>query len=442
MESIQEPNSKFEFDRLILTPPSNSSNGNHFIKFVFNDIPLYIQTPKCSIKQGIIKSGKRMYFDIVFTNEHEDFITWIENLENHCQKFIYAKREKWFDSTLEEHDIENLFTNLLKPFKMGKFYSLRVNVPLVTNNFKIYDENETILQLDDIKDNTNVICILEFQGIKCSARGFQIEVETKQILVLKPTNIFDKCILSDKYGKRTKEVDSIKNNDVNILTGRVSGVNLFVDANEILETTHPSSQEENNIKTQDPLQDNLKINIFNNDDTTDVSERFSGINEATGCKIFDEEFAQTISSIDDEKELDFLQIKEQNSTTGVSGIFSESKEPTGRETLDNICESDQIVEKSKDNYNNESMNSPPGDLLEIDLNLEEVPKEDSVVLKERNDVYYEMYKEALRKAKLAKQMALTSYLEAKRIKNLYMLDDLSDESDFEIDEDDLDDNQT
>ena len=71
-------------------------------------------------------------------------------------------------------------------------------------------------------------------------------------------------------------------------------------------------------------------------------------------------------------------------------------------------------------------------LKEIDFNLEEIPAEDSFVLKKRNDVYYEMYREAMRKAKMAKEMAVSSYLEAKRIKNIYMLEDLSDE---ESDED-------
>ena len=72
-------------------------------------------------------------------------------------------------------------------------------------------------------------------------------------------------------------------------------------------------------------------------------------------------------------------------------------------------------------------------LTEIEFNLEEIPVEESLVLKKRNDVYYEMYREALRKAKMAKEMAVSSYLEAKRIKNIYMLEDLSDtESDEEV----------
>ena len=56
---------------------------------------------------------------------------------------------------------------------------------------------------------------------------------------------------------------------------------------------------------------------------------------------------------------------------------------------------------------------------------------DTISIKQRKDVYYEMYREALQKAKVAKDLALSSYLEAKQIKNKYMLDDISDEEEFE-----------
>jgi hypothetical protein len=47
-----------------------------------------------------------------------------------------------------------------------------------------------------------------------------------------------------------------------------------------------------------------------------------------------------------------------------------------------------------------------------------------------------MYREARRKAKKARDLALSSYLEAKRIKNTYMLNDIedSDDSDLETEE--------
>ena len=75
----------------------------------------------------------------------------------------------------------------------------------------------------------------------------------------------------------------------------------------------------------------------------------------------------------------------------------------------------------------------PDDLEEIELELDSIESDEKLFLKKRNDVYYKMYKEALKKARVAKELALTSYLEAKHIKNTYMLTDLSDDSDLDED---------
>ena len=74
---------------------------------------------------------------------------------------------------------------------------------------------------------------------------------------------------------------------------------------------------------------------------------------------------------------------------------------------------------------------------EIELDLDKIPEEEKVEIKQRNTVYYEMYKEARRKAKVARDLALSSYLEAKRIKTTYLLDDIidSDESSIEVGDD-------
>jgi len=73
------------------------------------------------------------------------------------------------------------------------------------------------------------------------------------------------------------------------------------------------------------------------------------------------------------------------------------------------------------------------ELFEVEFDLEKMPVENTVTIKKRNDVFYEMYKEAMKKAKMAKDLALSSYLEAKRIKNTHMLEEISDESDFDED---------
>ena len=214
MEEIYDPNNKFEFDKLILIKPIMTSGGNFFIRILKNDSPLYIQPPKCILKQGIIKAGRKLYCDLIFTNEDDSFICWVENLENICQMNIFNNREKWFETELEMHDIENSFTSTLKIFKSGKNYILRVNVPNVLGKctLKIYDEDEREIDSENINENTNVMSILEFKGIKCSARSFQIDIEMKQLMILKPKKLFDKCILKTNKSN-DKDVDKDIKND-------------------------------------------------------------------------------------------------------------------------------------------------------------------------------------------------------------------------------------
>jgi hypothetical protein len=179
MNAIIEPNDNFSFDKLTLTSPISVAGGNHFIKYLLNDKPLYIQPPNCKLKQGIVKAGKRAYGDLMFTNENENFIRWMENLEIFSRKIIYNNRAKWFETELEEHDIENSFASPLKIFKSGKYYIARVNVPNTLGKMvlKIYDENENIVDSETLKENENVATILEIQGIRCSPRMFQIDME-------------------------------------------------------------------------------------------------------------------------------------------------------------------------------------------------------------------------------------------------------------------------
>ena len=106
----------------------------------------------------------------------------------------------------------------------------------------------------------------------------------------------------------------------------------------------------------------------------------------------------------------------------------EEKSEEEEEDVVDVEEKEEEGEKSKEDLENLNFDEPE----EIELPLEEVLEGEVVSIKKPNTIYYEMYKEALKKAKMAKDLALTSYLEAKRIKNQYMLEDLED-SDLEDD---------
>jgi len=371
MDNIHAPNNTFAFDKLVLTKPTSVSGGNYFIKFRLNDSPLYIQSPKCSTKQGIVKAGKRFITDLMFNNENEEFIHWMENLENYSQKYIYDHRTEWFETDLEIHDIENSFAPLLKLYKSGKYYLARANIPSVLGKctLKIYDERENEIDPDMITHNDNIITILEIQGIKCSARSFQIEMEIKQMLVLKPDKIFEKCILTNGIKPITQHVETFSNNDLD------------------------------EIKNQ---------------------ENFSPPDETAP-----ESSSEILTSIDASSELYDSFSNGSNDNNKINA----SAEDHIEDPIEHPIE-DPVEELKVFSNNIPELFEP----VEIEFNLDDLNCDDTIQLKNRNDVYYKMYREAKKKAKMAKDLALSSYLEAKRIKNTYMLEDISDsdlDSDFE-----------
>ena len=85
----------YDFSKVLLMHPESlhGGSGTFFTKICigntnsntnFNQV-LYIQTPKCVTKQGVITTaGKKTYIDLMFSNEDTSFIEFMENLEKSC----------------------------------------------------------------------------------------------------------------------------------------------------------------------------------------------------------------------------------------------------------------------------------------------------------------------------------------------------------------------
>ena len=203
MDNIIEPNESFDFSKLTLAHPVGIQGGAYFTKIEYNKKPLYIQTIKSQTRQGFVKSGKKYYCDLMFDKNAESLIHWFENLEERCQKLIFEKRDTWFQSSLEETDIETAFTSTIRIYKSGKFYLLRTNVKNNMNNvptIKIYNESQIPMTMEDVTHETNIISILEINGIKFTTRSFQIEIELKQAMLLDNEPLFDNCLI--KFNKK------------------------------------------------------------------------------------------------------------------------------------------------------------------------------------------------------------------------------------------------
>jgi len=378
MDNIIEPTMDYDLSKMYLGPPSVLAGGAYFTKLMHNtNKPLFVQTPKSLTKQGFVKSGKKIYADLMFDSNDTVFINWIENLESRCQELLYSKRESWFETKLEKDDIESAFTSPIKIFKSGKNYLLRVNVK---PNIKIYDENNHVVSIETITNESHLISIIEIQGIKFTSRIFQIEIELKQSMIVSPDPFLDECFIKTPLKKVKKEepLDVDKLIDQSIQDLKINPTDSLEDISETdINTKLNSGLNNHDLNNHDLNNHDLNNHDLNNHDLNN----------------------HDLNNHDKKSE------------------------------LNNIQDEDNIILDIEDL--NTTQNDDPCVLKEVDLdsNMNDL---ETITLKKPNQVYYEIYQKAREKAKELKKNAILAYLEMKNIKKTYMLDDI-DESDSEFD---------
>ena len=394
MDNIVEPTSNYEFSQLMCISPSSLGGGNYFIRLLQKNgqKPLYIQPPKCSTKQGILKSGKKMYTDLLFKHEDEPFHEFLESLETFCKNQLFHYREKWFDSSLTEDVIEESFLPVSKMYKSGKFHCIRAQIPtrLGKSSLKVFDEDEQEVSLESINNTSSILTIVEVQGIRCSARSFQLDLEIKQMMSLKPVDLFETCLFSKKSPKP-------------------------LSSSAISSTVIPTPEPE---PLEEPVEEPVIIPTNNEvivEDASSVDEVNVDQNQKqdTDVDVLDLDNPDTSSTIIPNEMEEVKEVEEAE-------VEEAMEEPLKQNTL-------AILEENVD---------------EVDLTVPDDDNQEVFTLKRRNDVYFNMYKEAKRKAKIARDLAISSYLEAKRIRHNYLANqDVSDEDTSDDDEEEDDDEE-
>ena len=376
-----------------LSMPSSVQGGSYFTKIHYAKRPLYMQSPKCISKQGITAVGKKMYMELIISNERDgEFISFLENLEKTCIDVIFEKRHMWLTDDLEKTDIETAFASIIKSYKNGTSHLLKLNINNTSSHVKhgigigglqtcfVFDENNNSLKFDDVKPEISFITLIEFEGIKFTSKSFQFEMNARQILVIDEKPIFNSCLIKPKKkddSESDKAADPSEEHIVSPLLSHTSNEKKYiVDANK----------NENNCIIG-------YVNAVTNLNSSSEAEHAT------------------------ENEVRETEIDKNN-----------------EECLGELKEEKMEIETSQNenpNMNKEVIETYEDQLVEVNL---DIPQElnssfDKIKLQNANDVYYKMYKEAKEKAKSAKKIAVEAYLDAEEIKFTYNLVDNESDSD-------------
>ena len=434
-QEIYFTNKDFDFSQLSVSQPISVQGGAYFTKIKINNAPLYIQPTKCYTRQGLSETNKKAYMDLMFTNEDEEVIEWFEHLEQHLTELIYEKRELWFQNEMEKEDIEHFFNPICRAFKGGKYHLVRINIPknkTISSQYfcNVYDENENIIPIQELNDTHSIIPCLEVQGIKFSARNFQVDLIGKQIMLLNNKPIFNSCVIKREVTHNINTV--LTETEKNIVSKSMDTIN---NVKKEKQETNGNSLGTTGIedKTTDTSQENdpttikgLHRNIIDTLVDSSSDDDDTSVNNTHENNTHENDTHENNTHENDTHENNTHENDTYENDTHENNTKNEIYIPTPPIPT--------YLEKNSDNKINKKTN----DLEDITNDLI-INDKQNITLRRPNEVYYEIYKIAKYKARQQKKAAITHYLEAKKIKNTYLLNDLDNSEDDEDDEDDEED---
>ena len=355
MNNIFQIDKDFNFSLINLANPSIINNSNHICKITHGDTGknLYIQLPKCTTKNGIVKSNNRIYCDLVYKSSDKEIIEFFEKLEATIVENIFKNRDTWFyeGNNMSREDISELIIPILRSYKSGKCFIVRQNIK--NDKLLIYNEDQKKIALDDLEDNVEIVPLINISCVKFSSKSINIESNLVQIMVIMPSDEFENQILINLSNPKGKT-----DNHREIQSHTITDKNVVTENDNILDNS---------------------INILTHDKTHDK----------TDDKIDD----KTDDKIDDK---------------------------TGKESNN--------ARKVKENGDINNMNIENSSFNNVSLDSLEINSLETIKLKDKNEVYLELYYEAVRKAKEIRKNAIDAFLHAKSIKTQYNLDDYIDSS--------------
>jgi hypothetical protein len=280
-------------------------------------------------------------------------------------------------------------------YKSGKFYLLKTLIKSHTLTqqpmVKLYDENEKILTQEEVNQDKDlqaqVIGILEIQGIKFSNKHFQLEYELKQMMVRRSDPLLDTCLIQMARPVVAAKVVAQQQKEV------------------VVKNNKPEEVEE----TDDAFLNELTRDIVSQETKAEVHTPWKEVEEDKKEKN------------DDEDDDPYVERKVRFSADTIDPtlhIGAEAEEGSLSLEIEELVDPD----------------APPAPEVVVEAQPREPDTaEPALALKKPQDIYYEIYRVAKEKAKEARQKALDALMEAKNIKQRYLLEDASDDDGSDAD---------
>lgn len=212
---------RLDFSRISLGEPQAIQGGSYYAKLhSATDGAICIQLPRCTLKQGIVSTKKGKYCDLMYEHSKSShLVEWIEKLEVSVQDKIDRKKSLWFQGDLTRDDIESMMSPLSRSFKSGRKILIRTHIDINRHTGAdkciVYDAGETIVGLDALNCEREVVPLVQIDGIRFTSRSFEVELKLVQAMALdKLPDLSEVCLIKVGGHEEISRVDGETTNSI------------------------------------------------------------------------------------------------------------------------------------------------------------------------------------------------------------------------------------
>jgi hypothetical protein len=343
-----------------------------------------------------MSTSNRTYTDLVFDTSEvvNELVAFILDIEAEIPNQILKSKENWFDNSTDvsKDILDDMMTSLVRLNRSRKeTICIRADIQQKNSAQKtnrnpngipceVYDRNGNARPLSAVTTDVEVIPLVEFT---------ELHISTSSVNVVLNLN---ECMILSSDENNTKRAIVLAGEDT--ASSDISPLGAMV----------PTANEDNSEQMSE---------VDNSDETEHVQDT---INETVGTSS-----VYTDDVVKEGVKSDESEVQIEDTTT--NDKYTEDLEEVEISIEEPVCSPADGVHDEGINEGNEF-----DGLTEVN-DFGELSDGVEMKLRKPNEVYREMYKTAIAKAKRLRQVALEAYLDAKKIKARFMLDELGDSDD-------------
>ena len=172
----------------------------------YDNSPFYLQTSKMVCKKSgdeIIKM-KNASLDIENNTMDFWFYDTLLNLDEKNVKKTHENNKDWFGKDIPLEIIDNMYKRSCKPVKKDSKPIFSFKIPMIKDKVQchIYDQKKVCVDIGQLKEGTEVICILHIRGLKFLKQHYYCDCYISQIKVFSDKSSFN---MLDTYSFNDKD---------------------------------------------------------------------------------------------------------------------------------------------------------------------------------------------------------------------------------------------